>query len=46
MMTFSEQLNEYRRQLQKGAIQQAYKGLLEYVMVDGLKGCVYLNSVP
>ena len=32
MASFPEQMNEYRRQLQKGAIQQAYKGLMEYVM--------------
>ncbi len=32
MGSFSESMNEYKKQLQKGVIQQAYKGLMEYIM--------------
>ena len=32
METFHENINEYRKQLEKGAIQGAYKGLMEYIM--------------
>jgi hypothetical protein len=32
METFHEYMNEYRRQLKKGAIKVAYKGLMEYIM--------------
>jgi hypothetical protein len=32
MGSFPENMNEYRKQLQKGAIQQAYKGLMDYFM--------------
>ena len=32
MQSFDEYLVEYRKQLEKGAIQKAYKGLLEYMM--------------
>jgi hypothetical protein len=32
MELLQECLNEYRRQLEKGAIQQAYRGLMEYIM--------------
>ena len=32
MASFHEHLNEYRRQLEKGAIKEAYKGLMEYIM--------------
>jgi len=32
MESFHESMNEYRKQLEKGAIQKAYKGLMEYVM--------------
>jgi hypothetical protein len=32
MESFSECMNEYRKQLEKGAIKQAYKGLMEYIM--------------
>ena len=32
METFNEYMNDYRKQLEKGAIQKAYKGLMEYVM--------------
>ena len=32
MESFQEYMNEYRKQVEKGAIQQAYKGLMEYVM--------------
>ncbi len=32
MGSFHEYMNEYRKQLEKGAIQKAYKGLMEYVM--------------
>jgi Family of unknown function (DUF7000) len=30
--TFQESMNEYREQLQKGAIQQAYRGLMDFMM--------------
>ncbi|MCJ7733569.1 MAG: hypothetical protein MUP11_03380 [Anaerolineales bacterium] len=32
MKTFHEVMNEYKKQLEKGAIQGAYKGLMEYIM--------------
>ncbi len=32
MESFHEYMKEYRKQLEKGAIQEAYKGLMEYVM--------------
>jgi hypothetical protein len=32
MESFPEHMAEYRRQLQKGAIQKAYRGLMEYMM--------------
>ena len=32
MGSFHESMDEYRRQLEKGAIQEAYKGLMEYMM--------------
>ena len=32
MASFHESMNEYRRQLEKGAIQEAYRGLMEYIM--------------
>lgn len=32
MGTFPESMREYKQQLDKGAIQQAYKGLMEYIM--------------
>ena len=32
MRSFHEYVNEYRKQLQQGAIQKAYKGLMEYIM--------------
>ncbi len=32
MGSFHEAMNEYRKQLEKGTIQQAYKGLMEYIM--------------
>jgi hypothetical protein len=32
MKTFSENMLEYRDQLKKGAIQNAYKGLMDYVL--------------
>lgn len=32
MESFHEFVNEYRKQIEKGAIQKAYKGLMEYVM--------------
>ncbi len=35
MESFQEYVDEYRRQMEKGAIQKAYKGLMEYIM--GLK---------
>ena len=32
MASFHECMNEYRKQLEKGTIQEAYKGLMEYIM--------------
>ena len=32
MESFHEYLDEYRKQLQKGAIQRAYRGLMAYIM--------------
>jgi hypothetical protein len=32
MESFHEYINEYRKQLEKGAIKEAYKGLMEYIM--------------
>lgn len=32
MGTFQEYIDEYRKQLEKGDIQKAYKGLMEYIM--------------
>jgi hypothetical protein len=32
MKPFHENIDEYKKQLEKGAIQMAYKGLMEYVM--------------
>lgn len=32
METFHEYMNEYKKQLEKGVIQKAHKGLLEYIM--------------
>ena len=32
MESFQEYMNEYRKQLEKGAINKAYKGLMEYIM--------------
>ena len=32
MGPFQEQMNEYKKQLQKGAIQKAYQGLMDYIM--------------
>lgn len=32
MKSFHEFMNEYKKQLKKGAIQVAYKGLMEYIM--------------
>jgi len=40
MGSLPEYLNEYRKQLEKGAIQKAYRGLIEYIM--GLR--MYFDS--
>ena len=32
MESFQDYVNEYRKQLEQGAIQKAYKGLMEYIM--------------
>jgi len=32
MSSFQDSMNEYRKQLEKGAIQRAYQGLMDYVM--------------
>jgi hypothetical protein len=43
MTLFPESIAEYRRQLQKGLIQQAYRGLMEYIM--GLRA-YFQNKYP
>ena len=40
MASFQEHVNEFRNQLEKGSIQKAYQGLMEYIM--GLR--TYLQS--
>ena len=32
MEPFHEYINEYRKQLENGAIKKVYKGLMEYIM--------------
>ena len=32
MSSFQENMNEYRKQLEKGTIQKAYQGLMDYIM--------------
>ena len=32
MSSFQENMNEYKKQLQKGTIQKAYQGLMDYIM--------------
>jgi len=32
MKSFNEYINEYRKQIEKGNIEEAYKGLMEYIM--------------
>ena len=32
MDSFHEYMNEYRKQMEKGVIKEAYKGLIEYIM--------------
>ena len=32
MKFFHEYMNEYRRQIERGDIKEAYKGLMEYIM--------------
>lgn len=43
MRSFQNSINEYKKQLKKGAIQQAYKGLIEYIM--GLR-TYFQNTYP
>jgi hypothetical protein len=43
MTSIHESIKEYRKQLEKGAIQEAYKGLMEYIM--GLK-IYFKNKYP
>ncbi len=43
MESFQEYMVEYRKQLEKGAIQKAYKGLMEYIM--GLR-TYFKNKYP
>ncbi len=43
MSSFSENMKEYRKQLQKGAIQKAYQGLMDYIM--GLRS-YFENKYP
>ena len=32
MASFQEHMNEYKKQLQKGTVQRAYRGLMDYIM--------------
>ena len=32
MKSFNEYVNEYRKQIEKGDIKEAYKGLMNYIM--------------
>jgi hypothetical protein len=43
MKSFHEYITEYRKQLEKGAIQEAYRGLMEYIM--GLR-TYFKNKYP
>lgn len=43
MGSFHENMNEYRKQLEKGDIQQAYRGLMEYIL--GLR-TYFKNKYP
>jgi len=43
MPSFQDNMNEYRKQLEKGAIQKAYQGLMEYIM--GLRSS-FENKYP
>jgi len=43
METFHEYMNEYRKQIEKGAINKAYKGLMEYIL--DLRTC-FKNKYP
>jgi hypothetical protein len=43
MGSFHENMNEFRKQLEKGDIQQAYKGLMEYIL--GLR-TYFKNKYP
>lgn len=43
MASFPEYINEYRKQLEKGAIRAAYQGLMEYIM--GLR-TYFKNKYP
>ena len=43
MISLLESMNEYRKQLEKGAIQRAYRGLMDYIM--GLRS-YFENKYP
>ena len=43
MSSFQDNMNEYRKQLEKGAIQKAYQGLMNYIM--GLRS-YFENKYP
>jgi hypothetical protein len=43
MSSFQDNMNEYRKQLEKGAIQKAYQGLMDYIM--GLRS-YFENKYP
>ncbi len=43
MESFHEYVNEYKKQLEKGAIKEAYRGLMEYIM--GLR-TYFKNKYP
>ena len=43
MASFQEHMNEYKKQLQKGTVQRAYRGLMDYIM--GLRS-YFENKYP
>ena len=43
MDSFKESMSEYRKQLEKGTIQKAYRGLMDYIM--GLRS-YFENKYP
>ena len=48
MESFQDYVDEYRRQMEKGVIQKAYRGLMEYIMGlrTHLKTNILITSYP